>query len=220
MRNCLLPGMTVEMCCLLACKLPTPCGGARLCEVYSAAARPARLEGLGRPVVRRPSDHDAFDLVDRNGVRRPIVELRRLRRRVTGDLLRVLERPPVRQTRRDPRRPEGVAAGRGRQIRRRRPPLDHGQDEAPRQRPARQPASRGVDALEERRVARWRRGSRAASAGQRARLPPANPWPASPHQHASRADVGRLRVVRVRERQDGSSTTLLLVAGGRERNYG
>ena len=39
-------------------------------------------------------------------------------------------------------------------------------------------------------------------------------------QHASRADVGRLRVVRVRERQDGSSTTLLLVAGGRERNYG
>ena len=54
MRNCLLPGMTVEMCCLLACKLPTPCGGARLCEVYSAAARPARLEGLGRAVVRRP----------------------------------------------------------------------------------------------------------------------------------------------------------------------
>ena len=32
--------------------------------------------------------------------------------------------------------------------------------------------------------------------------------------------VGRLRAVRVRERQDGSSTTLLLVAGGRERNYG
>ena len=61
---------------------------------------PARLEllveGLGRPVVRRPSDHDAFDLVDGQRVRRPVVELRRLRRRVPGDLLRVLEGSPVR----------------------------------------------------------------------------------------------------------------------------
>ena len=41
------------------------------------------------------SDHDALNLVDRNGVRRPVVELRRLRRRVPGDLLGVLEGPPV-----------------------------------------------------------------------------------------------------------------------------
>ena len=54
---------------------------------------------------RRPLDHDALDLVDGYRVRRPVVELRRLRRRVPGDPLRVLERPPVRQVRRDPRRP-------------------------------------------------------------------------------------------------------------------
>ena len=69
-----------------------------------------------------------------------------------GDPLGVLERPAVRQIRRDPGRPEGVAAGRGREIRGRRAPLDHGQDETPRQRPARQPPPRGVDALEERRL--------------------------------------------------------------------
>ena len=62
----------------------------------------------------------------------------------------MLERPPVRQIRRDPRRPERVATGRGRQTRGRRPPLDHGQDETPGQRPARQPPTRRVDALEER----------------------------------------------------------------------
>ena len=49
---------------------------------------------------------------------------------------------------------------------------------------------------------RWeqihRRAARAASAGQRAPLPPANPWPASASQHASRADVGRPRRSRSR----------------------
>ena len=63
-------------------------------------------------------DHDALDLVDGDRVRRPVVELRRLRGGVPGDPLRVFERPPIRQIRRDPRRPERVAAGRGRQIRR------------------------------------------------------------------------------------------------------
>ena len=52
----------------------------------------------------------------------------------------------------DPRRPKRVAAGRGRQIRGQGPPLDHRQDETPRQRPARQPPPRRVDALEERRL--------------------------------------------------------------------
>ena len=40
-------------------------------------------------------DHDALDLVDGDRVRCPVVELRRLRGGVPGDLLRVLERPPV-----------------------------------------------------------------------------------------------------------------------------
>ena len=61
-----------------------------------------------------PSDQDAFNFVDRDRVRRSVVELRRLRRRVARDLLRVLEGAPVREIRRDPRRPERVAARRGR----------------------------------------------------------------------------------------------------------
>ena len=44
------------------------------------------------------------------------------------------------------------AAGRGRQIRGQGPPLDQRQDETTRQRPARQPPPRRVDALEERRL--------------------------------------------------------------------
>ena len=91
-------------------------------------------------VPQGTSDHDAFDLVERDRVRRPVVELRRLRRRVPGDPLRVLERPAVRQVRRDARRPKRVAARRRRQPRRRRPPLDHRQDGAARQRPPAQPA--------------------------------------------------------------------------------
>ena len=39
-------------------------------------------------------DHDALDLVDGDRVRRPVVEFRRLRGGVPGDLLRVFERPP------------------------------------------------------------------------------------------------------------------------------
>ena len=105
-------------------------------------------------------DHDALDLGDGDRVHRPVVELRRLRGGVPGDLLRVFERPPIRQRRRDPRRPERVAAGRGREIHRRRPPLDHRQDETPRERPARQPPPRGVDALEERRRRRVEPGPR------------------------------------------------------------
>ena len=41
-----------------------------------------------------PSDHDAFDLVERDRVRRPVVQLRRPGRRMAGNLLRVLERSP------------------------------------------------------------------------------------------------------------------------------
>ena len=99
---------------------------------------------------RRLSDHDTLDLVDRHRVRCPVVELRRLRRRVPRDLLRVLKRPPVLQVRRDPRRPERVAARRGREPRGRRASLDHRQGDPTLERPARQPAPRPVDRLEER----------------------------------------------------------------------
>ena len=75
--------------------------------------RPA--SGTSGPAGSR-LDHDAFDLVERDRVRGPVVELRRLRRRVAGDPLRVLERPPVRQVRRDARRPKRVAARRRRQA--------------------------------------------------------------------------------------------------------
>ena len=53
-------------------------------------------------------NHDPFDLVDGDRVRRPVVELRRLRRCVPGDPLRVLERPSVGQVRRDPPSPRNV----------------------------------------------------------------------------------------------------------------
>ena len=115
--------------------LRTNCGGLDRPET-------AELPRSRRP-RRRPLDHDALNLVDGDCVRRPVVELRRLRRRVPGDLLRVLERPSVRQIRRDPRRPERVAADRRRQPRARRPALDHGQHGAAPQRPPRQPAGPG-----------------------------------------------------------------------------
>ena len=60
---------------------------------WSNRAVPATTQaGRGRI----PSDHDAFDLVERDRVRRPVVQLRRPGRRMAGNLLRVLKRPPVR----------------------------------------------------------------------------------------------------------------------------
>ena len=60
------------------------------------------LQHVLRVAGVRILDHDTLDLVDGDRVRRPVVELRRLRRRVPGDLLGVLEGSPVRQIRRDP----------------------------------------------------------------------------------------------------------------------
>jgi len=65
------------------------------------------------------------------------------------DPLRMLQRPPVRQVRRDPRRPKRVAACRRRQPRRHRTPLDHRQHGPTPQRPTAQPP-RAVDALKQR----------------------------------------------------------------------
>ena len=97
-------------------------------------------------------NHDALDLVDGDRVRRPVVELRRLRGGVPGDLLRVFERPAIRQIRCDPRRPERVAAGRGREICRLRPP----RQAAPRRRAPRTARSRSSAPGRARRAARRR----------------------------------------------------------------
>ena len=92
--------------CASAHQPPTPA------RSRTSAPRDGRATQAGR--VRLSSDHDAFDLVERDRVRRPVVQLRRPGRRVAGNLLGVLERPPVRQIRRDTRRPERVAARRRR----------------------------------------------------------------------------------------------------------
>ena len=58
-----------------------------------------------------PSDHDALDFVARDRVRRPVVELRRLRAtRAPRSAARARAPPPVRQVRRDAGRPKRVAA--------------------------------------------------------------------------------------------------------------
>ena len=44
--------------------------------------------------ARHASDYDTLDLVDGHRIRRPVVELSRLRRRVPGDLLSVFKGPP------------------------------------------------------------------------------------------------------------------------------
>ena len=86
-------------------------GGLGIWQRVRPDAPHGRPAGRGAWPYGHRLDHDALDLVDGDRVRRPVVELRRLRGGVPGDLLRVFERPPIRQIRRDPRRPERVAAG-------------------------------------------------------------------------------------------------------------
>ena len=102
-----------------------PCAHAR--DLRGERGRASRRAGT--PIPWRSSRWAAPDLVDAHGVRRPVVEFRRLRRRVSRNLLRMLEGSSVRQVRRDSGRPERVAARRGGQPRRSCPPLDHRQDE-------------------------------------------------------------------------------------------
>ena len=85
-------------------------GGLGLWPRVRPAAPHGRPAGRGAWPDGHRLDHDALDLVDGDRVRRPVVELRRLRGGVPGDLLRVFERPPIRQIRRDPRRQERVVA--------------------------------------------------------------------------------------------------------------
>ena len=70
--------------------------GARGGFLFRAATAQASVEVPGnlRGVDAPGSDDDALDLVDSHRVRRPVVELRRLGRRVPGDLLGVLEGTP------------------------------------------------------------------------------------------------------------------------------
>ena len=168
-----------------------------------AAARGSVPACGSRSVFLRDTlDHDALDLVDGDRVGRPVVELRRLRRRVPGDPLRVLKASPVRQIRRDPRRPERVAAGQGRQVRARRLIMarTRRRDSAlpVRLRPA------GSTLWKSAALPDGVGGSQAASVAQRVPLPPANPWPASPASTPVAPTLAS-HAVRVRERQDGSS---------------
>ena len=83
-------------------------------SVATAQGRPAvasRDSSSARPRLLPTIRMIRLTFVDSDRVRRPVVELRRLRERVPGDLLRVFERSPVRQIRRDPRRPKRVAGG-------------------------------------------------------------------------------------------------------------
>ena len=75
-------------------------GGRREClRVLTAEWPQARRRHRQRRRIR--SNHDTLDLVHRHRVRRPVVQLRRLRRCVSRDLLRALERPSVRQVARN-----------------------------------------------------------------------------------------------------------------------
>ena len=76
----------------MAMRNGTPLYGGR----RDVARRSGATGGHVQHLRRWPhSDHDTLDLVDRHRVRHPVVELRCLRRRVRGDLLGVLEGPPV-----------------------------------------------------------------------------------------------------------------------------
>ena len=123
--------------------------------------------------------------------------------------------------RRDPHRalPDGARAGRRRQPHARRPPLDHGQHGGARQRPTAQPVG-PVNALKQRclRILNAAGGDirlesflgpvvgRHVVALAALLVESGRRWPASPFAFESARMV--------------PSTTLLLVAGGRERNYG
>jgi len=58
------------------------------------------------------ADRDPFDLVERDFIAGPVVELCRPWGLVSGDRLRVLDRAPVLKVGSDPGSPEGVAARR------------------------------------------------------------------------------------------------------------
>ena len=81
----------------------------------------------GRSAAARVLDNDSFHLIERDLVARPVVELRRPRRFVRRDMLGVLDRPPVLQISRYPRRAERVAARGGGESGFERPALYHPQ---------------------------------------------------------------------------------------------
>ena len=85
-------------------------------------------------------DNDPLHFIQRNGIARSVVEFRRPRRLVGGDRLGVLDRASVLKVRRDPGRPEGVAAEGGREARVPRPARDHLEDFRPLDAVVREPA--------------------------------------------------------------------------------
>src|SRR5450759_4839554 len=87
------------------------------------------------PRVRKPqhmgqrqrSDKNPLDLIQANGIIGAIVELRRARRLVVRDLLRILNCTTVLEVGSDASGPEGMTAGRLGQPRLPNPPFDHGE---------------------------------------------------------------------------------------------
>jgi hypothetical protein len=77
------------------------------------------------------SNHDLLYFIQADLVACPVVELRRPRGFMGGDLLGMFQSPTVEQIFRDSRGPERVAANIGRQPRGSRPTFDHGQDFPP-----------------------------------------------------------------------------------------
>ena len=94
----------------------------RVRHLRGAGAKPRRTQRRRRPRDRRachptPGSFAAARQITMRSISssvtvsaRPVVQLRRPGRRVAGNLLRVLQRPTVRQIRRDARRTERVAA--------------------------------------------------------------------------------------------------------------
>ena len=126
------------------------CGGVRV-----RGSRPRRAAPTSTPAAARPGCASRTDdLVDGDRSPPPGPVAAHLGRNgcsgAENPRRAELKGSPVGQVRRDPRRPERVAARRGRQPRGRGAPLDHRQNEPPLERPARQPPPRRVDGLEER----------------------------------------------------------------------
>ena len=122
-----------------SCASPAPSGGGKttLAKLIARAlGRPGVLVALG-------------GVWDESAVRGLPISFRSPQ---AGRVVLGLRKAKVRNPVMIPRRPERVAARRGRQPRRRGPPLDHRQHEPPIERAARHPPRRRVDGLEERRL--------------------------------------------------------------------
>ena len=87
-------------------------------EKVQSRSQAARWQGRGL-------NPDPLDLIERDFIRRAVVELRRARAFMRGDGLRALDCAAIKEIRRDARRPEGMAVRRRAQLRVTAAPLNH-----------------------------------------------------------------------------------------------